>query len=175
MSITFHCDHCGKKIEAPDTAGGKWGKCPGCKNRVYVPSNAPAEDELKLAPLDNEDEKKHKDFMKEEYSLRQEILKETEVPDEKTKPKPAAAAAAQKAAKLSEAELTTSVIAYLRQMADGDLEEAEKTAKTILPEGAKAVKILERIALSEIPEPEIADIPQQVLSGMIKNLRNRLR
>jgi hypothetical protein len=170
MSITFHCDHCGKRIEAPDTAGGKWGKCPGCKNKVYVPSQEPADD-LHLAPLDNEDEKKQKAFMSEEYRLRQDIMKETEAPEEGAMPKPVAA----RPGALSEAELTTCIIAYLRQMADGELEEAERTAKTILPEGAKGVKILERIGLSEIPEPELADIPQQVLSGMIKNLRSRLR
>jgi len=171
MSITFHCEHCGKKIEAPDMAGGKWGKCPGCKNKVYVPSKEPQEDELKLAPLDTIDEKKQKEFLSEEYKLRQEIMKETEAPDEGAAPKQAAA----RPGALSEAELTTSIIAYLRQMADGELEEAEKTAKTILREGTKGIKILERIALSEIPEPELADIPQQVLSGMIKNLRGRLR
>jgi hypothetical protein len=135
-----------------------------------VPSQEPA-DELRLAPLDNEDEKKQKDFMSEEYKLRQDILKETEVPEEGAAPKHTAA----KHGALSESELTTIIIAYLRQMADGELEEAERTAKTILPEGAKAVKILERIGLSEIPEPELADIPQQVLSGMIKTLRSRLR
>ncbi|MHC4658446.1 MAG: hypothetical protein ACYS83_04615 [Planctomycetota bacterium] len=32
MPITFHCEHCGKKIEAQDSAGGKWGKCPACHN-----------------------------------------------------------------------------------------------------------------------------------------------
>ena len=170
MSITFHCEHCGKKIEAPDTAGGKWGKCPGCKNKVYVPSKESV-DELKLAPLDSDDEKKQKEFMSEEFRLRQDIMKETEVPEEGAIPKPAAI----KPGTLSEAELTTNIIAYLRQMADGELEEAERTAKTILPEGSKGTKILERIALSEIPEPELADIPQQVLSGMIKNLRGRLR
>ena len=52
MGISFHCEHCGKKIEAPDAAGGKWGKCPGCHNKVYVPANKPTQpdDELRLAP-----------------------------------------------------------------------------------------------------------------------------
>jgi hypothetical protein len=170
MSITFHCEHCGKKIEAPDNAGGKWGKCPGCKKTVYVPSQEP-QDELRLAPLDTEEERKRKELIAETVRLRQDILSETEVPEEGAAPKPSVS----KPGTLSEAELTTSIIAYLRQMADGELEEAERTAKTIIPEGGKAVKILERIALSEIPEPELADIPQQVLSGMIKNLRGRLR
>jgi hypothetical protein len=60
-------------------------------------------------------------------------------------------------------------------MADGELEQAEQTAKTIIPNSGKAVRILERIAISQIPEPELADIPQQVLSGLIKSLLSRLR
>ena len=60
MGISFHCEHCGKKIEAPDTAGGKWGKCPACHNKVYVPANNPPDDELRLAPIDTEEERKRK-------------------------------------------------------------------------------------------------------------------
>ena len=170
MSITFHCEHCGKRIEAPEDAGGKWGKCPGCKNKVYVPSQL-ADDDLQLAPLDTDDERKQKELLAETVRLRQDILSETDVPEEGVQPKQAAA----RPGALSDAELTTCIIAYLRQMADGELEEAERTAKSIIVEGTRAMKILERIALSEIPEPELADIPQQVLSGLIKNLRSRLR
>ena len=56
MGISFHCEYCGKKIEAPDTAGGKWGKCPACRNKVYVPANNPPDDMLRLAPIDTEEE-----------------------------------------------------------------------------------------------------------------------
>jgi hypothetical protein len=171
MSITFHCEHCGRKIEAPDDAGGKWGKCPGCHKKVYVPSEQ-AKEEIRLAPLDNEDERKQRQMFAETVRLRQDILSETDVPPEETaKQQPAAA----RPGMLSDAELMTSVIDYLRQMADGELDQGERTAKTIIPNGARAVKLLERIALSEIPEPELADIPQNVLSGLIKTLRNRLR
>jgi hypothetical protein len=170
MSITFHCEHCGKKIEAPDNAGGKWGKCPGCKNKVYVPSKEP-EDELKLAPLDSDDERRQKELFDETVRLRQDILSETEAPEEGAVAKKEPA----KPGTLSDAELMTIIIAYLRQMADGELEEAERTAQSIVTQGSSAVRILERIALSEIPEPELADIPQQVLSGLIKKLRGQLR
>ena len=174
MSITFHCEHCGKKIEAPDTAGGKWGKCPGCKNKVYVPAGKSAEpdDELRLAPLDNEEEVRHRKMIAEEARLRQEILNETNVPEEGTAQKNNSPSPP-RPNNLSEAELTTCIISYIRQMADGELDAAEEMALTIIPNGHKAIKILERIANSEIPEPEISDIPQQVLSGLIKNLRGR--
>jgi hypothetical protein len=176
MAISLHCEHCGKKIEAPDTAGGKWGKCPGCHNKVYVPAGKAAQpdDELRLAPLDTDDEQKHKKMLAEEARLRQDILKETNAAEEGGIPKKPSPAPS-RPNDLSDAELTMCIIGYLRQMADGDLDRAEETALTIIPNGQNAVRLLERIALSEIPEPEIADIPQQVLSGLIKNLRSRLR
>lgn len=172
MSISFHCEHCGKKVEAPDDAGGKWGKCPGCNKKVYVPSKQPDE-EIRLAPLDAEDEQRQRRLLAEEARLRQDIMKETEVPEEGAPVKNQANAA--QPGVLSDAEIMTGIIAYLRQMADGELEAAEETAKTIISCGTRAVRILERVALSEIPEPELGDIPQQVLSGLIKKLRSRLR
>ena len=173
MGISFHCEHCGKKIEAPDTAGGKWGKCPACHNKVYVPANTPPDDELRLAPIDTEEERRRKKMAAEVDRLREKILNEKDVPEEGVVPKNQSAAP--EPGDLSNAELTTFIISYLRQMADGELDLAEQTAKTILSNGQNAIRPLERIALSEIPEPEIADIPQQVLSGLIKNLRNRIR
>jgi hypothetical protein len=173
MSITFHCEHCGKKIEAPDNAGGKWGKCPGCKNKVYVPLAKQEEaEELRLAPLDAEDERRKRELIAETVRLQEEIMSETAAPEDgaHSKGKPAAAG---KPEAISEAELTTIVIGYLREMADGDLERAEETMKTIIPNSSKANRILERILSSQVPEPELADIPKQVLSGLIKSLRSR--
>jgi len=73
-----------------------------------------------------------------------------------------------------EKQLTKNIITYLRQIAAGDLAGAEVTADMIAPYGNEAVAILDTIALSEIPEPELADIPQQVLSGLIRQLRTRI-
>jgi hypothetical protein len=173
MGISFHCEYCGKKIEAPDAAGGKWGKCPACRNKVYVPANNPPDDMLRLAPIDTEEERKRKKMAAEVDRLREKILDEKDIPEEGVVPKNQSAAP--EPGDLSDAELTTFIISYLRQMADGELDLAEQTAKTIIPNGQNAIRRLEKIALSEIPEPEIADIPQQVLSGLIKSLRNRIR
>lgn len=40
MPIKFECS-CGKRIEAPDAAAGKKGKCPRCGREVLVPTAAP--------------------------------------------------------------------------------------------------------------------------------------
>lgn len=166
MSIKFHCEYCGKKIEAPDNAGGKWGKCPACHNKLYVPK-LDAGEELKLAPIDENDRAKQKELIAETQKLTQDILLERTVPDEPTQ-------AATPASGISDKQLMENIIAYLQQMADGELDQAERTADLIIPCGGRAVKILNKIALSKRPEPELADIPQQVLSGLIKNLRTRI-
>jgi len=166
MAIAFHCEHCGKKIEAPDNAGGKWGKCPACHKKVYIPG-LDEEEELKLAPVDEGDLARQRRLMAETRMLEQEILSEKEVPDDSNE-------ISAPAAEVNDKELTKNIILYLRQMADGNLDQADRIANSIVPGRHKALKILDVIALSEIPEPELADIPQQVLSGFIRSLRARI-
>lgn len=171
MSIIFHCNHCGKKIETVDSSGGKWGKCPACHNKVYVPDlNIGEEDELKLAPLDVEEERHKKELMAETFKIEQAILAEREEADGKEKrntekPRPA---------EISEKDLTDRIISYLRLMADGQIGDAERILKGLKNYSRGAVVILDRIAMSDIPEPELSDIPGQVLSGFIRNLRKQI-
>ena len=166
MAIVFHCEYCGKEIKAADDAGGKWGKCPSCHNKLYVPSQVSG-DELKITPLDTELIESEKQLMAETYKLTRDILQEREVREGPVEPSGAIY-------EMSERELKDNVILYLRQMASDELDEAEQTAALISPFAAQAMKIIDRIALSEIPEPELADIPPQMLSGSIRVLRNRL-
>ena len=166
MAIIFHCEHCSKKIEAADSAGGKWGKCPSCHNKLYVPSPDTGE-ELKLAPIDETDVEREHRLMAETHRLTQDILKEREIPDG---PAPLTGAVYQ----MGDRELTQNIITYLRQIVYGELDESERTAALIAPFDNRAVAIIDRIALSEIPEPELADIPPQVLAGSIRTLREKI-
>ena len=83
MTISFNCECCKKKIKAPDKAGGKWGACPNCQHRCYIPMpKSDDEPELKLAPVD-ENELSHIDeLMKETYTLTQKILHEDTMVEE---------------------------------------------------------------------------------------------
>ncbi|MBI1913913.1 MAG: hypothetical protein HYS12_04140 [Planctomycetes bacterium] len=40
MVIRFECNHCNKKLAIADTEAGKWVKCPGCGEKVRIPSQA---------------------------------------------------------------------------------------------------------------------------------------
>ena len=166
MGITFHCSYCNKKINAKDNDGGKWGKCPSCHNKIYIPDTSSGED-LKLTPVDKKGEETKKKLMAETYKLELDILSQREIPDELAGPSTPDAT-------ISDEELTKNIIVCLRKMADGELEQAEGIVGSITVCSKRAIEILDRIALSEIPEPELSDIPPQVLSGLIRTLRSKI-
>ena len=166
MAIIFHCQFCGTEIKAADNTGGKWGKCPACQNKLYVPSPE-ADEDLKLAPIDTQFEEREKQLMAETYKLTQDILQEREIPDGPREPSGAVY-------ELSDSEIRKNIILYLRQMAQGNLDEAEKTSALLIPFRSKVLEIIDRIALSEIPEPELKDISPSLLSGLIRDLRSKI-
>ena len=163
MAITFHCESCKKKITARDDAGGKWGKCPYCNHRCYVPMPEKDDDEeFKLAPVDESDETRYERMMRETHNITEVLLHQKESP-----PEPAESTNA------DDRELTVLIIRYLRQMADGQLDEAQTIAEKIVPYRSKAKAILEGILNGERPEPELANVPKKVLTGFIRNMLTR--
>jgi DNA-directed RNA polymerase subunit RPC12/RpoP len=165
MPIQFHCEHCGKKIEAPDNAGGKWGKCPRCHNKVYVPQPDAGDDELKLAPIDEGEALRQRQLMAETFEITQNILEEKTIPEVPT---------SGQNSDMSDERLTEIVIRYLRQMYEGDLEDAQRTSELIITHRRRVPGVLNQIATSDPPDPELMDIPQQVLSGLIRSLRTQI-
>lgn len=172
MAILFHCKFCNKEIKAKEEKAGKWGTCPSCHNKIYVPNLNVDVSDLKLAPVDEAEEKHKQQLKSETFMLEQEILKEREAPGENAViPQDNTPSAP---VSISNAELNQNIIAYLRFMADGDLDKAEALGRSIIASGKASIKILDQIALSDMPEPEIADIPPQVLSGLIRQLRAQI-
>jgi len=171
MSIFVHCDSCGKNIDAPDSASGKKAKCPNCGGQINIPS-LKDDDELKLAPLDYEEEARRNQLLVETTRLRENILKETNIPEEQVQAEQTSSE--EPTPTLNDKDLNEAIVTYLRLMADGELDKAEHSAAYIIPAGQKAKDLLEQIALAEIPSERLANIPQQVLAGLIKNLRNKI-
>jgi hypothetical protein len=176
MAIPFHCEHCGAKIDAPAGTGGRWGKCPACHNRVYIPLLEPApDDDLRLAPLDETEEERESRLLAETFQLTQEILQEKAMPEEETEDAPAPTNSMFiPMEKMGDKDLAKEVVRYLRLVADGDLDKASEVMGVISAYGRQTLAILDRIALGEILDPQLATIPPQVLSGLIRNLRSEL-
>ncbi len=162
MPITFHCECCKKKVTAKDSSGGKWGKCPYCNHKCYIPSIRPPDaEELKLAPIDEEEEKKYNNMMREARGLKDALLLQKREPEPEDNT-------------IDDRKLTTLVIMYLRQMADGQTEDAQQTADKIVPFKDQTKAILERILTSERPEPELTDVPNKSLVGFARNILTRI-
>lgn len=169
MPISFSCESCKKRIKAPDKAGGKWGSCPYCKHRCYIPlPKSDDEPELKLKPVDDSELSHIDELMKETHSLTQRILHEDSAIDEDVEDRGAAKA-------VSEKEATKQCIIYLRQMADGELPQAEKTLTGLKRQKPEALRIFTAMGRSERPEPELADIPGGILQGLIRDAMSKLR
>ena len=129
-----------------------------------------ADDELKLAPIDETEIEREKRLIAESFKLRQSILRETAEPEEEKGAKPA-----RPAANIDDKKVTAQIVNYLKLMVNGELDKAEKIANTIKSYGDQAADMLDQIAYGEKSVDELEDIPQQVLFGMIKELQDKLR
>ncbi|HBG25764.1 MAG: hypothetical protein A2Y10_02280 [Planctomycetes bacterium GWF2_41_51] len=164
MAITFHCECCKKKINAPDTAGGKWGKCPYCNHKCYIPL-PPSEDdeELKLAPIDETEEEKYTRMMLETQNLTRSLLHQTQEPQENGKE-----------TAIDDKELATRIVNYLKLMSGGSLDEAHNLAEKISPYKKSAIPILEKLLKAKAPLPGLQSVPKKVLEHYIKDMITKM-
>ena len=158
MPISFSCESCKKKVKAPDGAGGKWGKCPECGHRCYVPMPASAfegEDELQLTPVDEKDETKFGELIHETGPVEEDG--DGKAPNDAER-----------------RELIKQIIIYLQLIAHAELEQAQQKLQSIARFKDAAREILKKMAAAERPEPELADVPPKLLKGFIKDLHSKL-
>ena len=168
MSINFHCESCKKKIKAPDDTGGKWGNCPYCKHRCYIPlPKSDDEPELVLEPIDESSESQMEQLMQETHHLTHEILSQSALPEEEKAP-------AANTRTANEKEVIKLCIFYLRQIADGELAGAENTFLKLKKNKKPALRILASMARADQPEPELADLSGRVLQGLIRDVCTKL-
>lgn len=164
MAITFHCECCKKKINAPDTAGGKWGKCPYCNHKCYIPlPPSPEDEEIKLAPIDESEEEIYKRQMLETQRVTFSLLHQTKEPDEKTQN-----------GSVDEKDLAVSIVNYLKLMAEGSLDEAHNLAEKISPYKKSAKQILEKLLKTKTPIPALQNIPKKVLERYILDMLQKM-
>ena len=159
MPISFTCENCEKKVKAPDDTGGKYGSCPHCKKKCYIPLPLKeGEDELTLAPLEEDN---YDEMMKKTNSLTENILNETAVPDD--------AIDANNDGFVSDKELINGIIMYVRQMLDSNLEQAKDSVARLHKHSLTTKELIKKM-LKSAPEPELADIPPRLLNQMLKQL-----
>ena len=168
MPISFHCESCKQKIKAPDETGGKWGRCPHCSHKCYIPLPPRTDDEpeLRLIPLDENDETQMDQLMRETKNLTKEILSQSALPDDDSN---------SGSHTVQEKDIIKQCILYLRQMADGELAAAEYTFLELRKNKKLTLRVLASMARSDQPEPELADLPPRILQGLIRDVADKMK
>lgn len=168
MAIEFHCDHCGKMVKAPDEAGGKRGKCPGCHQSVYVPTPSDQIELIDIAPIDETEERKRAELLKESQDVQRRLRNEKEAPA------PAAGATpASGAMPIPKLDMETLIVEYALAMANGNLEQAEHYAADIHSDMDAANEVMQRLTADDIPPEQLAKIPRPVLVGFFRQLQQK--
>ncbi len=178
MSIELHCPKCGKQIRAPENAGGKHGKCPYCEGRVYIPMPPAPEDEIGVAPVDD-------DFERREAELRRELIAfEAKLSlEDKLAPTPAGEKpkGGDSASLRDIPEVAGEVIDcdaevenFITAMRDSRLDDAEDAVASLRRAGPRARDFVQGALVDEMP-PEVQGVPPPVLKGFLKTLLARLK
>jgi len=167
MAISFRCQHCVKKVEAPDSAGGKWGRCPYCKQANYIPMPVSDDELLELAP--DEDEQKGNQgagtLTPEEQALIAEMGHTapvtSSIPLEHRKD-------------VKPSDIYHIVVNYCLAMADGKLEQAQMYADELENFHDVAIQAVDDFISGKAIEPALDKIPTKVLQGFLNQLRKFL-
>ena len=164
MPITFRCEKCRSEIKAPDSAGGKRGKCPHCGHSSMIPS--PDREEIPLAPLDEKEEQIRQEELEalkeQERALLREMGGQEAVPLEQKE-------------NLTSQDLHHYVVNYCLDMLNGRLERAEHHVKNMKKFKYTAVQAVEEFQTGKAKEPAMDAIPKKVLQGFLLDLKERLR
>ena len=174
MGIEIHCDHCGKLIRAPDGAGGKRGKCPYCEQSVYIPHNASEIEEIPLAPVDEEEQRRADKLRDESIAFAASVDKATgpayDLGAGTSSGKTAAKGGGGGAATVDVAE---EVKRFVLAMSESKLDETEAILTRLKKVKVRASDYVQGLLLDQMP-PKIGNVPPPLAKGFLKALGDRL-
>lgn len=177
MAIEFHCEHCNHLIKAAPEIAGQTGKCPCCGVETYIPSPIEEEnEELGLAPIDEEFEQHRKQAALEDAEYQRKLLKEKATPEEKAaqrRDKPSTAAPRGPDRPPSK-QIVGLIVQYLEAMSGGQLERAAAVAKELAKDKTTTTTILDRMETEDLAGYGLSPLPRPVFLGFLKQLRSKL-
>ena len=166
MSIDFHCPYCNKLIKAPDHTGGKKGRCPNCKQGVYIPRPPDELDEFDLSPLDETEEQQRRQMLQEAVEVQRQAYGDKDNgEDVPAVPVPLPTHVD---------DVPGLVVRYVLAMSQSKLEDSERIVEKLIAHKRAAVKYIKKLNTDDDRPEELADIPEPLLQGFLKTLRNEL-
>ena len=169
MSIELHCPQCQKLIRAPDSAGGKRGKCPHCGNVVYVPTPPDESEEIRIAPIDEEEERRAEELRREAVQYAASVDRATDT----GKAGEGGAPAAEPQPPGEVVDLSAEVEAFVLAMRDSKLDEADAAAARLKRAGSRARDHVQGLLMDQMPL-QVEGVPEPVVHGFLKALLARV-
>jgi hypothetical protein len=168
MTISFACEHCGKRVEAPEEAGGRRGRCPYCKNSCYIPSPVREEDLIDLAPEDAEEERRRK---REVEALRRQDR--ALIADTGERPEGAPEPIEQRET-LKPEDLHHFIVNYVLDLSHSQLERAQKHLAELKKVKRMARAEVDRFLAGDLLEPALDAVPAKLRMGFLNQLKAAL-
>jgi len=153
-------------VSAPESVGGKQGKCPYCKQSMHIPMPVSEDEILDLAPLDEADERHQQELVEKLRAQEHDLIAETGGTD---------SVPLSERDDLSSEDLHHFVINYCLDMADGNLERARVHVKELKPFYKLGVEAVKYFQIIQGDEPALGHIPQPVVQGFLSGLLEELQ
>ena len=170
MSIELNCPICGKKIRAPQEAAGKRGNCPHCKKELYIPMPAGDVEDIALAPINEEEERRAEQLRRESTEYTASLTRD-KAPAYDTGAiggtPPAGGSAA------DPVDIPTDVKKFVLFMHESKLDKAEMIAGSLKRAGKRARDYVQGLLVDQIP-PKIGKVPEPLIRGFLKTLSDQL-
>lgn len=165
MSITFRCEHCRKDVQAPDSAAGKRGKCPYCSHSSYIPEPVNDEDLVPLAPLDEEEERRHQQEVRQLFEQERDLIAQTG-----SKPQ----APLDQREDVKPDDLHHFIVNYCMDMSVSKLPQADKQVIELRKQPL-GLQTVEDFLAGKATEPALKAIPPRLLQAFLTQLRDKLK
>ena len=170
MPNEFHCPKCGRLIRAPASAGGKRGKCPYCKQSVYIPSLSEDVEAIPLAPVDEASEDRERALEDEARRFATAISQEEPGKYDTGEPPPPSGESAMPLPRDFDVDVPELVNDYLSAMAASDMGRADTAARQLRKQAAQAKAHVERLIADKLPPPDLGSVPAPVYKGFLRSL-----
>ena len=166
MTIEFRCEHCGKKVSAPDEAGGKRGKCPYCRGSNFIPAPVDESDLPDVVEPDESDvqhERQQREKLRQqERALIEELGGGESVPLEQRDD-------------VSPEDLYHLIVNYCLDIMNSNLERARAHVEKLNKFPGMARQAVDDVLAGKAADPALDVIPEKLREGFLKQLRGELK
>jgi hypothetical protein len=171
VAIEIHCVRCGKTIRAPDNAGGKRGRCPGCGHEMYIPVPPDQIEEIPLAPVDEEEERKAAELRREAIRYAAMVDKSGGAPTDARKGGGRSGRGGQGSS--ASIDVAKEVADFVLAMGNSQFEDAEAVVARLRGAGKKAREYVQSLLVDQMP-PKFGKVQPQIAKNFLKALSDRL-